>query len=211
MAEEAVRIEVDEEVTLAGGWRLPAAPKGAAVVLHPHPLYGGSMDNNVVEALMRAAERAGLAALRFNFRGVGRSTGRHADGMGEVADVLAAAAWVRARAPEPLVLMGYSFGTLVGARAAGGIANLAGGVWVSPPLVLGELPSWPAEAGPLYMTVGTADQFTDLPKLKAYAGQMGTRVTLKVAEGGDHFWWDDESVLTRDILEFVHKLVSPGI
>lgn len=206
MNEEMVHITVDDEVTLRGGWRSPADPKGAAVILHPHPLYGGSMDNNVVEALMRAANEAGFAALRFNFRGVGGSTGRHADGVGEVDDVLAAADWIHARVPEPLVIMGYSFGSLVGSRAAGRLAGLAGGFWVSPPLVLGQLSPWPEGAGQLFMIVGDADEFTDLAGVKSYAKDLGARGRLKIIEGGDHFWWNGTSVLSGEVAELLHNL-----
>ncbi len=206
MSEERVFIEVDGQVTLEGGLSLPPNPAGGALVLHPHPLYGGSMHNNVVLALVQGAEQAGWAALRINFRGVGRSTGRHEDGRGEQDDVIAAAAWLRRRAPGPLVLMGYSFGSLVGARAAGRVAGLAGGVWVSPPYALGELPPWPGEAGPLLVMTGDADEFGDLARLRPYMEAMGARSTLIVTPGGDHFWWGGVSALTRESAEFLRKL-----
>ena len=142
MAGQKVEVKVDDRVTLRG--EFTQGDKGGAMVLHPHPLYGGSMHNNVVEALVRAAGAAGWAALRFNFRGVGGSSGSHDEGRGEQDDVLAAAQWMAQRTPGPLVLMGYSFGSLVGSAAAGRVAGLAGGVWVSPPWVMGPLTPWPA-------------------------------------------------------------------
>ena len=208
MSEERVTIPVDGQVSLEGGLSLPEAPAGAALVLHPHPLYGGSMHNNVVLALVQGAEQAGWGALRVNFRGVGRSTGRHEDGRGEQQDVIAAAAWLRKRVPGPLVLMGYSFGCLVGSRAAARVQGLSGGVWVSPPYVLGDLPPWPPEAGPLLIMAGDADEYGDPAKLDAYDQAMGARSTLILTPGGDHFWWAGESALTRESTQFLHKFTE---
>jgi len=206
VSERRVSIAVDEQVTLEGGFNPAASAWGAALALHPHPLYGGSMHNNVVLALVRAALAGGLSALRFNFRGAGRSTGRHEDGVGEQADVLAAAAWLAGQAPGPLVLLGYSFGALVGARAADRTPGLAGGVWVSPPLVLGELPPWPPGAGPLLIITGDRDEFTDVGRLRAYAAAQGARISLKTRAGGDHFWWGGESALNGQIAPFILEI-----
>ena len=87
--------------------REPTAPIAAAVVCHPHPLHGGTMNNNVVYRTAKVLVDAGVAALRFNFRGVGASTGRHAEGVGEEDDVRAALAYLRARHPAlPLWIAG---------------------------------------------------------------------------------------------------------
>lgn len=95
------------------------APIGAAVVCHPHPLHGGTMQNKVAHTLARALTNCGLAALRFNFRGVGESEGSFADGIGEVEDVLAAFAWAGERySGLPLWLAGFSFGAAMSINAA---------------------------------------------------------------------------------------------
>ena len=100
---------------------LPARP----IVLHPHPQYGGSMDNNVVDALCDGAVRAGWSCLRFNFRGVGASGGVHGGGYAEASDVAAAAAqWLQDQQKCTLALLGYSFGSLVGSLAASQIAEV---------------------------------------------------------------------------------------
>ncbi|MFX4861169.1 alpha/beta fold hydrolase, partial [Acinetobacter baumannii] len=81
------------------------------VVCHPHPLFGGAMTNKVAYTLASCALKAGMAAARFNFRGVGRSTGLHDDGRGEVEDVLAVVAWMRQALPAAeCALAGFSFG-----------------------------------------------------------------------------------------------------
>jgi len=89
-------------------------PREAALICHPHPLYGGTMHNKVVYRIARALRRSGCVVLRFNFRGVGRSQGEHAHGNGEIEDARHALAWLRARYPElPFSLAGFSFGSRV--------------------------------------------------------------------------------------------------
>ena len=90
------------------------APRGIAVVAHPHPLFGGTMDNKVVQTIARAAVQAGWTAVRFNFRGVGASEGTHDEGRGEVDDMLAV---LQQAAPQgPIALAGFSFGAFVTTR-----------------------------------------------------------------------------------------------
>jgi alpha/beta superfamily hydrolase len=92
-----------------------AAALGVAVIAHPHPLFGGTMDNKVVQTLARAFVQAGWSAVRFNFRGVGQSEGAHDEGRGEVDDMLAV---IEQAAPEGrIALAGFSFGAFVTAQA----------------------------------------------------------------------------------------------
>ena len=95
-----------------------SAPPFAAVVCHPHPLFGGTMHNKVVYQTAKTLHRFGLPVLRFNFRGVGMSEGAHDKGSGEEADVNAALNFMAAEYPGvPLLLAGFSFGSWVGLRA----------------------------------------------------------------------------------------------
>ena len=95
------------------------SPTGVSVVCHPHPLHGGTMQNKVAHTLARAFTKSGFAALRFNFRGVGASSGEFDDGRGEVEDVLAALKFARDRFPTgPAWLAGFSFGAAVAISAA---------------------------------------------------------------------------------------------
>lgn len=95
--------------------RPEGAPVGVAVIAHPHPLHGGTLTNKVVQTLARAFVLAGWTAVRFNFRGVGRSAGVYDEGRGELEDLLAV---VRAQAPDgPLCLSGFSFGAFVTSHA----------------------------------------------------------------------------------------------
>jgi len=114
-----------DKFTLTGGagsmeclLDLPAdAPRGIALVAHPHPLYGGTMDNKVAVTLARTFLALGYATARFNFRGVGASEGVHADGIGETDDMLVMLEHMQSRYPGlPVALSGFSFGTFVQAR-----------------------------------------------------------------------------------------------
>ena len=97
-----------------------AAPRGTAVIAHPHPLFGGTMDNKVVQTLARACVACGFTALRFNFRGVGQSAGSFDEGVGETEDALAALDYARKEVGEalPVALAGFSFGSYVQTRVA---------------------------------------------------------------------------------------------
>jgi alpha/beta superfamily hydrolase len=114
-----------DKFTLTGGGGsmeclldLPAgAPRGIALVAHPHPLYGGTMDNKVAVTLARTFLALGYVTARFNFRGVGASEGVHADGLGETDDMLVMFEHMQAQYPGlPVALSGFSFGTFVQAR-----------------------------------------------------------------------------------------------
>jgi len=208
MQRKPVTIEVGQGVGLEGEFANPEKARGAALVLHPHPLYGGDMHDNVVAALAQGAADAGWAALKINFRGVGASTGRHDEGRGEVEDALAAVQWLEQQTAAPIALLGYSFGALVGSHAAGKLTGLAAGFWVAPPLVMGDMSPWPGDAGPLAIAAGDADGFTRMERLKAYVDDLGARGRLEPFEDGDHFFWGNESALAaiaRDLLNNAAK------
>lgn len=92
---------------------------GTAIICHPHPLFGGTMNNKVVTTLARVFRDIGLRSVRFNFRGVGKSTGTHDEGRGEVDDLLSLVNWVKQNFPEDSIwLAGFSFGAYVATKAA---------------------------------------------------------------------------------------------
>jgi alpha/beta superfamily hydrolase len=99
--------------------RTLAEPRGFAVICHPHPLFGGALSNKVTYQLASCALNAGFHAARFNFRGVGKSSGVHDEGRGETDDTLTVIEWMRERLPgAELLLMGFSFGAFVSIQAA---------------------------------------------------------------------------------------------
>jgi len=160
------------------------APRGAAVVCHPHPLGGGDMHNHVVMAVSRAAREAGYVTLRFNFRGTGRSGGAHGEGVSEVADVEAATAFARGLAGGGrLVLMGYSFGAAVAARwlAMGGRADAFVAV------ALPEASGVPSLGGvPVLLVAGALDDISP-PAFNRPLASPG-RVEVVTMPGTDHFF-----------------------
>lgn len=120
-----VGLGADQGAGHAGGLGAPATPlRGIALVAHPHPLQGGTLDNKVAQTLARTLFALGYAAVRFNFRGVGASAGTFDQGVGETDDALAALAWSRSRygLHLPVVLAGFSFGTFVQTRVAQQVA-----------------------------------------------------------------------------------------
>ena len=103
--------------------RVDTPPKAAAVVCHPHPLHGGTLNNKVAHTLARAFVSSGMAAIRFNFRGVGESAGSFSEGVGEADDVAAVVEYMRERFPGlPLWLGGFSFGAAMATRVANAAA-----------------------------------------------------------------------------------------
>ena len=181
-----------EGPTLEAYLHLPAgdAPFPGIVVCHPHPAMGGDMDNNVVGAVVRAALDAGVAALRFNFRGAGESEGQYSEGEEEPADVRAALATLRKQPeidPGQVGLAGYSFGAAMAFRTAAageGVACLLG---VSLPTPLGGLVGMRISA-PVLMTTGDRDSYSDVSELTVLKVALGDSAALEVVPGADHFW-----------------------
>ena len=198
-------------LALEGILHLPhSSPSPAVAVCHPHPLYGGDMHNSVVVALCRAAASRGIAALRFNFRGVGRSQGSFADGVGERADAAAALAHLP-QLPEVdgdrVGVAGYSFGAAVALLAAG--EGLRAVVAVSTPTIARGL-SEIAIRCPALLVVGEQDQVAPPSRLASLGQAIGPQAELVVVPGADHFWWDAEDRLAAIVSDFlVRTLVTP--
>jgi alpha/beta superfamily hydrolase len=172
-----------------------AAPKGA-VVCHPHPQYGGSMYNNVVEAALEALWGRGFTTLRFNFRGVGESEGSYGGGEGEAADAAAAVSFLRGQSAlqsAPIVLAGYSFG----AAAAWGAAPRAGAlqalVLIAAPLRMMDTTSVP-QVGNILLIGGSQDSFCPGAELEGLCARLGKGASFRVVDGADHFFggYEDE-------------------
>jgi alpha/beta superfamily hydrolase len=183
---------------------LPDA-RGLALLCHPHPLFAGTMHNKVVSTLQRTARDAGLATLRFNFRGVGHSLGAHDEGRGEIDDAEAAARWLLAQHPElTLNVLGFSFGSCVAACLAGRLEAQGVAVqqlfMVAPPVerfaVDGQLP----EHCPLTIIQPMADEVVTPAKVYAWADSLQRpHELLKVAECS-HFFHGKLSELKQLVL-----------
>lgn len=159
-----------------------------AVICHPHPLHGGSMQNKVVHTLARGFGEMGLRSVRFNFRGVGRSGGVHDHGLGETEDLLAVIAWVHARRPrDEIWLAGFSFGSYVALRASVR-ADVAQLVLVAPPVNLYEFNALTLPSCPLLVIQGAADEVVPAAQVVRWVGQLTPPPALVYLEGVSHFF-----------------------
>jgi alpha/beta superfamily hydrolase len=170
----------------------------AAVVCHPHPLFGGTLHNKVVFHTMKALNSFGFPVLRFNFRGAGLSHGAHDQGDGEVEDVRTALDWLDSEFHLPLLFAGFSFGAAVGLRAAcpdPRVKALIGvGTPVAPVAADTEAPrTYTFDflhdcAKPKLFVSGARDQFGPRAKLEALVASLPEPKKLVLIEGADHFF-----------------------
>jgi alpha/beta superfamily hydrolase len=160
----------------------------AAVVAHPHPLYGGNMSNPVVGTIANAFEQKGFSTLRFNFRGAGGSQGSYDDGRGEVSDVLAAVSFLMDRGIRRIDLAGYSFGTWVIAKVPMEPAWTGRIVMVSPPVAFMDMPSSLRLPNLHLVVTGDMDDIAppDIVKKRLLGWNGAAR--LEVIKGADHFY-----------------------
>jgi len=186
MAEEPVFF-MSGTLQIQGLLQTKPGDKGV-VITHPHPLYGGSMYNNVVESLVYAYQQAGYATLRFNFRGVGSSQGKYDDGQGEQEDVKAALHYLAEQGKNVVDLAGYSFGAWVNAlaRPEGDIVQRM--VMVSPPVAF--LDFGPPQSIPQLRLVvaGGRDEIAPSELIKTILPNWNSSARLEIIEGADHFY-----------------------
>jgi hypothetical protein len=201
------------EGTGADGGSSGGTAAAVAVLSHPHPLYGGDMWNPLVDHLFRALPASGIAALRYNFRGTGRSGGSHDDGKAERLDAAAAFdAAVRlaterspAADPPPVVSAGWSFGGDV--SLAAGHDGLAAWIGIAAPLRIVDPASMGAAADPRpkLLLVPEHDQFRS-PADASEITEGWANTALEVISGGDHFLMGHARVVGEKIASFVSSL-----
>ena len=179
---------------------------GGAVICHPHPQFGGSMYNNVVEAIEEGFVLSGFSTLRFNFRGVGYSEGTYDEGNGEIRDAVAACAFMRNLLDRDgrLVLAGYSFGAWVAGRAAGHIQGLEDLFLMAYPFSRYEPAELRAFEGRLYFVGGSLDDVSPLDQLLSLYQEVQTEKWVKVLPSS-HFFPGVE----REIRDFVRQMFGP--
>jgi alpha/beta superfamily hydrolase len=177
------------DLTLEGILDLRPGKKGV-VVTHPHPLYGGDMENMVVELIAEAYRSKGFSTLRFNFRGVGASDGQYSEGIGEADDVRAAAAFLKEKGTGEIHLAGYSFGAWVNASAARVNPSFGKTIMVSPPVAFMDFgPGWPIENLELVVT-GSLDEIAPPSGIEKHLPIWNPSASFEIVEGADHFYWD---------------------
>ena len=177
------------------------------VLCHPHPLYGGNMDNNVIVAVSRALNEQGIVALRFNFRGVGSSNGTFDNGAGEQDDARAALAALVVR-PEidagRLGIMGYSFGGMVALAVGSGSENVGAFAAVSPVITPGVLQG---VNKPSFFTCGTEDHVVSPEALRREVEKMAHPGKVEVVQGVDHFWGGYEAKMSHNLAAFFAEVL----
>jgi alpha/beta superfamily hydrolase len=189
-----------------GGGAAPAA----ALLCHPHPLYGGTMHNKVVYRMARALRRAGLPVLRFNFRGVGRSAGRYAEGRGEVEDARRALDWLAGRhRGVPLWSGGVSFGARVGLTIGASDPRVACLLAAGLPVRLESLPVL-ADLGrrPLLVVQGEYDEFGPPASVRAALVPAADAARLVVVPGAEHLFEGHLDALEAHVLAFAREMLG---
>ena len=187
--EQPATLAVAPDVTLESRLAVPAGASAGVVICHPHPLYGGDMDNPVVVRVQQVCADLGLATLRFNFRGVGRSSGTHGAGLAEQDDARAALdALAQALSGGPLAIVGYSFGAWVAALVGWSDARVTAIALIAPPLTLYDFGRVEGKRVPTLAVAGTADPYCPAGDFERFAARFAW-VTPALIEGADHFFF----------------------
>jgi uncharacterized protein len=178
-----------------------AAEPLVAVVCHPHPLHGGSMDNKVVTTLVRTYRDLGIPSIRFNFRGVGASEGVFDNAVGEVDDLMAVVAWARQCYPQAeLLLAGFSFGSSVAAQAShrlgGELAHL---VLVAPPVERYSYDLGGVFPCPVVVVIGDQDELVDVPGVVEWVDTLRVDKQLLRYSEASHFFHGSLGRVKQDL------------
>jgi len=201
------------ELSLEGILSVPEGnrPLPAVIVCHPHPLYGGSMENNAVNSICEALTRLSLISFKFNFRGVGYSQGTYDNGIGEQEDVRAAISFLTQLNmvdSNRIGLAGYSagaaFGLPIGAEDSGIIAIAA----VSPPFSMSDFSFLTDSLKPKYLISGSDDNFTLESQFQDYCKHLPDPVEYESIEGADHFWSGYEKEMAMKVAAFFARTLG---
>ncbi len=177
-----------QNVHLEGRLHLnPESSKGV-VITHPHPLYGGNMDNPVVQQIADSFFEAGFSTLRFNFRGAGNSSGVFDDGAGEQDDVRAALEYLKSQQITDLYLAGYSFGAWVNAHVVSSGINIQDHIMVSPPAGFISFDSIETLSDTGLIITGEDDEIAPVDQILSLISRWQIHPLFKVIKTGDHFF-----------------------
>jgi alpha/beta superfamily hydrolase len=182
----------------------------AALVCHPHPLFGGTMHNKVVYHAMKTLSSFGFTVLRFNFRGAGLSEGEHDHGRGEVDDVRTALNWLDSQFHLPIIFCGFSFGTVTGMRASCGDKRVAGIISLGTPVGV-EGRAYKYEflqdcTQPKLFISGSRDQYGAEASVRQVVGSAPEPKELVIVEAADHFFEGHLAEMQSAIGDWVTRL-----
>jgi alpha/beta superfamily hydrolase len=180
----------------------------AAIICHPHPLHGGTMQNKVVDAAVRGFASAGFSTLRFNFRGVGRSEGEYGNAVEEVHDIEGALRYMRRVSDaDSVVVAGFSFGSSVVSRylKSGGKAD--GAFLIAPPVDSMGVEVFPVpQRWGVHMVLGSEDEFCSPESFEAYQQRFETEVQGQIYDNVGHFFHGH----LPKVVHAIHGMVSPA-
>jgi alpha/beta superfamily hydrolase len=200
------------ELVLEGILVIPEGdgPFPAVIVCHPHPLYGGSMDNNVVNSLSETLEQASLASIKFNFRGVGGSQGEFGQGIGEREDVKAAISFistVKEVDSKRIGLAGYSAGAGFALPVSFNDDRIKALAAVSPPIPMFDFEFLKSCLKPKLLISGSRDDLIPINQFIEFCRNLPEPKECENIEGADHFWWGYESHLAAKVTAFFTKVL----
>lgn len=186
-----------------------ALAERVALVLHPHPLHGGTMHNKVVFRAAKALQEAGIETLRFNFRGVGHSTGQHDDGLGEGDDARIALDYLLTEQPQAreVLIAGFSFGSIVGMRVGCEDSRVDKLIAIGAPARLSSLEFLRECTKPKLFIHGTEDTIAPLAPLEEFLSTLPANSNYKlvrIAKAG-HFFDDQAEDLMQAVKDFVQE------
>ena len=188
-------------------------PTHAALVCHPHPVYGGTMHNKVVFHTMKALNSFGFPVLRFNFRGMGRSQGKHDEGQGEQDDVRSALDWLNHEFHLPLVFAGFSFGAAVGVQPACDDARVKAAIALGLPVSPLDGRTYNFDflrtcTKPKLFMSGARDQFGPRATLEALISPVPEPTNLVLIDDADHFFEGHLPRMREEIQQWVGKTLT---
>ena len=183
-------------------------PAAVAIVCHPHPLGGGTLHNKVVFRAARGLENANVATLRFNFRGVGTSGGKHEEGEGEQQDVVAAIEWAKRGHPGKKVIVGgFSFGAWVATRAACEIAEIDALFLIGTPVNKYDFGYLRSCEKPMLFLHGTEDEYGDVEKLEKVAEGVRNAESV-IVTGADHFFTKQLEAVEETMRSWAEEILA---
>jgi alpha/beta superfamily hydrolase len=202
------------ELSLEGMLHIPdgKGPFAAVIICHPHPLYGGMMDNNIVIAVCQALTQTSTACLRFNFRGVGESQGIHDNGAGEQDDVVAALSYVSSIKEidnKRIGLCGYSFGAGVALDVAVK-SKLVNALALISPILPHDSPI-DSYTKPKLLLWGSDDLALPAVDLKRFTEELPEPKQYKVISGADHLWWGYEDKVGSRVAYFFAEALGTSL
>ena len=183
-------------------------PAGIAVVCHPHPLGGGTLHNKVVFRAARGLESANVATLRFNFRGVGASGGKHDEGAGELDDVNAAIEWAKRKHPgKKLIVGGFSFGGWVATRAACELSEVDAVFLIGTPVNKYDFGYLRGCDKPMLFLHGTQDEHGDYQKVENLVQTVRNAESV-IVTGADHFFTKQIEAVEETMRSWAEELLQ---